>query len=519
MIGKALYPSLASSPSDPIVLLHGWGFDRASMASLVEPLRALADVWCLDLPGFGESTPVEYRADVLADCLAEHLPPRAVLIGWSLGGVLAVDYAARYPERVTALATLATNARFVVSDTWPEAMAPDVNLAFNRGFACAPAATVKRFCALAAQGGREARPLARTLQQMSCPLAEPRADCWSEALEYLASRDMRKALAELTVPRLHLFGEADALVPVSAGPAVAGLAPSAHIEVVAGAGHALHLDRPDFVAARLQTFVREAGNNSLDKHWVARSFSRAAGSYDASARLQRQVGERLLSELPPEVETALDLGSGTGLFLGPLRERSGATTLVALDLAEGMLKHARRAGRAADAWVCGDAESLPLAAESIDLVFSSLAIQWCERLERLASELHRVLRPGGRLCLATLGEGTLAELQAAWQVVDGYVHVNRFVPPERLLEALAQAGFNQIQVEQERCVLYCDSLRALSSELKGLGAHNVNTGRPRGLTGRHRLAALEQAYERYRNDQGLPVTYQVAYVTATWGGV
>ncbi|MFC6669643.1 methyltransferase domain-containing protein [Marinobacterium aestuariivivens] len=134
----------------------------------------------------------------------------------------------------------------------------------------------------------------------------------------------------------------------------------------------------------------------LDKHRIAESFSRAAVSYDDAAELQRQVGHRLLELIPPsEPGTLLDLGSGTGYFTPLLRSRFPGSTLISLDLAHGMLEYARRHRPGeGTAWVCGDAEQLPLASGSLDLVFSSLAIQWCEQPDRLFAEIARVLRPG-----------------------------------------------------------------------------------------------------------------------------
>lgn len=158
MRSSQVYPALTPSASDPIVLLHGWGFDRASMAPLVEPLRRLADVWCVDLPGFGAEPPLAQAGlEALTGFLAERLPPRACLVGWSLGGVLALAYAHRYGARVSAVASLACNAKFVATEGWPCAMASEVNRRFNRSFAADPEATVKRFCALVAQGSPDAR--------------------------------------------------------------------------------------------------------------------------------------------------------------------------------------------------------------------------------------------------------------------------------------------------------------------------------------------------------------------------
>lgn len=257
---------------------------------------------------------------------------------------------------------------------------------------------------------------------------------------------------------------------------------------------------------------------AIDKRRVAESFSRAASSYDQAAEFQRQVGSNLLARLPGYMapRAIIDLGCGTGYFTRALAQRY-QRPVVGLDLAEGMLQYASAQAAIAQpglesAWVVADAEALPLQPESQDLIFSSLALQWCPDLGRALTQAALALRPGGCLALSTLVQGTLTELQQAWQSVDGYVHVNRFMPMADLQRLLAASGFGRWHCELEEHVLHYAQLSGLTHELKALGAHNLNPGRPEGLTGRARLRALTQAYETFRQPRGLPATYQVAQI-------
>lgn len=249
-----------------------------------------------------------------------------------------------------------------------------------------------------------------------------------------------------------------------------------------------------------------------DKRQVAASFSRAAASYDSVAELQRSVGAQLLARLPAELQPRrwLDLGSGTGHFTRALAERFGAAEGLALDIAEGMLRHARPQGGAAY-FVAGDAEALPLQDASVDLLFSSLALQWCGDFPRVLSEAQRVLRPGGVLAFSSLCVGTLQELRDSWLAVDGFVHVNRFRRFEDYQQMCAASGLQSLTLQRQAEVLHFPDLRSLTDSLRDLGAHNLNPGRPGGLTGRSRIRALIEAYERFRQPQGLPATYQVVY--------
>jgi malonyl-CoA O-methyltransferase len=249
-----------------------------------------------------------------------------------------------------------------------------------------------------------------------------------------------------------------------------------------------------------------------DKRQVAASFSRAAGSYDSVAQLQRDVGSELMARLPADLKPQrwLDLGCGTGYFSRVLGENFPGGHGLALDIAEGMLRHARPLG-GAEHFVAGDAERLPLRDASCGLIFSSLAVQWCGDFAAVLSEARRVLQPGGVFAFASLCVGTLGELRDSWQAVDGLVHVNRFRELHDYQQLCEASGLRLRSLEVCPHVLHYPDVRSLTHELKALGAHNLNPGRPGGLTGRARILALIDAYERFRQPAGLPATYQVVY--------
>ena len=122
-----------------------------------------------------------------------------------------------------------------------------------------------------------------------------------------------------------------------------------------------------------------------------------------------------------------------------------------------------------------------------------------------------MLRPGGVLAFSSLCVGTLHELQGSWQAVDGHVHVNRFRALSTYQHLCADSGMRVRALQVQPQVLHYPDVRSLTGELKALGAHNLNPGRPGGLTGRERIRALLAAYEGFRQPQGLPATYQVVY--------
>lgn len=251
----------------------------------------------------------------------------------------------------------------------------------------------------------------------------------------------------------------------------------------------------------------------ISKQDIARSFGRAAMTYDSAAHFQRWAGERLLEiHQPDNPERILDLGCGTGYFSRALQEQCPHSSYLGLDLSENMLCYAKD-NHQGSLWLAGDAESLPFADDSLDLIFSSLAIQWCESLPRLFKEIQRVLSPGGCFMFSTLLDGTLAELKRAWSEVDQVEqHVNEFPFFEDYQAVIQESSLSEVCLQQEEKVLAYHQVKELTQELKMLGAHNIRSERPKHLTGKARIKAFVSAYEAYRNEQGLlPATYQMLF--------
>ena len=277
--------------------------------------------------------------------------------------------------------------------------------------------------------------------------------------------------------------------------------------------------------------------SELDFAEVRRAFDHAAASYDAHAVLQREVCDRLLERLEftaLQPGRVLDVGTGTGYGLAHLRARYAESELCALDIAPGMLDAARArlpqptwgqralqrlAPRPSHAThlMCADMERLPLAPNSMNLVWSSLALQWAHDLEATLTGFHHVLAPGGLLMFATFGPDTLKELRAAFSAIDDAPHVNRFIDLHDIGDMLIHAGFASPVMEMEMLTLTYADLKTLMRDLKGIGAHNAATTRRRGLLGKSAWARLEQAYESHRHEGRLPATFEVIYGHA-WAG-
>ena len=252
---------------------------------------------------------------------------------------------------------------------------------------------------------------------------------------------------------------------------------------------------------------------------VARSFSAASRRYDDVAILQTLVREELLSRLSllrATPRAVLDLGAGTGLGALALKRAFPRARVTATDLSAAMLQQARRHSRFWRPIRCieADARSLPIETASVDLVFTSLMLQWVDPLDDALVEIRRVLKPGGLMLASSFGPLTLQELRAAWAEADAGVHVNDFVDMHDFGSALQRAGFSEPVLDVDRHLRHYADAATLMREIKAIGAHNVRAERRRGLTGRGALQRMDAAYEKLRGPQGLPATWQVVHAVA-----
>ena len=262
----------------------------------------------------------------------------------------------------------------------------------------------------------------------------------------------------------------------------------------------------------------ELGAYALESRWVRRSFDRAAPTFDAAAVLFTEVRENLLerlqlTKLTPRV--VLDAGAGTGHGSRALQRRYPGAVVIALDSSPQMLKAAGRQ----QAWlrkferVCADAELLPLADGSVDLIVSNLMLPWSHP-DAAFSEFRRVLAPRGLLSFSTFGPDTLRELRSAWGQVDSHSHVHQFIDMHDLGDALVRNQFAAPVLDVERFTLRYLDVRKVAADLKATGARNATVGRAKGLTSPRKFAAMQAAYEQFREEGRLPATYEVVFAHA-----
>ncbi|QTL34861.1 methyltransferase domain-containing protein [Pseudoalteromonas viridis] len=248
--------------------------------------------------------------------------------------------------------------------------------------------------------------------------------------------------------------------------------------------------------------------NASVKAQVASRFSRASQVYVQHANVQQQAAEILLRKITQPSTTLLDLGAGPMQHYDALSTR--CTQLVALDLSAGMLEQGPQ-----DAFkVCADMDNLPLADNCVDAIFSNFAMQWSQDHPALFKALNRILKPGGKAYLSVVADGSLCEIQQAWQNVDAHCHVNRFTPFDSLLTYGEEAGF-ALDDAQLMCLKETfATAQAAFKSVKAIGANQLqHEGQRRGLLGKTQYRKLLAGYPLTNGRAQL--SYQVAFMELT----
>jgi len=249
----------ATGHGPPLVLLHGWAMHAGIWGPLVPRLARRHRVYAVDLPGHGRSAELpRFTLDAVVETLAARFADTAQpvsLLGWSLGGQLAIRWALSEPQRVGRVALVCTTPRFVAAADWPHAMDGPTLRRFNDELTIAYRLTLKRFLALQVHASEHGRAALATLHDQLFARGEPSRAGLRIGLEVLSSVDLRDRVGAIGAPTLVIAGERDALTPPAAAAWLADAMPSARLVRLAGAAHAPFLSHPDAFRGALDAFV------------------------------------------------------------------------------------------------------------------------------------------------------------------------------------------------------------------------------------------------------------------------
>jgi pimeloyl-[acyl-carrier protein] methyl ester esterase len=242
----------------PLVMLHGWGMHGGIWDDCVPDLARSWRVIRPDLPGHGRSCGISGSSDLdtLAESVASHCPREMVLVGWSLGGLVALSITRHLPQRVRRLVLVASTPRFVAGAAWPWGIAPSVLESFGRGLSTDYRRTVRDFLTLQVRGDERAVELLRDLKARVFAHGDPDPRALRQGLDLLAASDLVGCLGKINRPTLVISGERDRITPPEAGMRMAEAIPGSRFLSIGGASHAPFLSHRNEFLKALAAFLQ-----------------------------------------------------------------------------------------------------------------------------------------------------------------------------------------------------------------------------------------------------------------------
>lgn len=252
----SLHVEVAGAGRD-LVLLHGWAMHGALWDELPARLAGACRVHVVDLPGHGLSPDMpSYSLETMTEEVHKCLPGGAMVLGWSLGALIALHLAHEAPEQVAGLVLIAATPCFCRRADWPQGMPEDTFGDFVARLGTDPRATVQRFLSLQSVGSREPRKLAQRARELHAGRPGPCPEALRSGLDILQGTDMRVQVSGIRVPTCLIHGEGDAVVAPAAARWLAWTMPTAALHVVGDAGHMPFLSHPDDIAALVEEVIR-----------------------------------------------------------------------------------------------------------------------------------------------------------------------------------------------------------------------------------------------------------------------
>ncbi len=497
----------------PLVMISGW-------AHTADVLRPLADLLAGDFDVLRFSTrDLAARGATYADGLQaalRALSSPAVVLGWSMGGLIAIETAARDPGLFAGLILVASTPRFCSDEDFPQGT-PEKNVR-------ALAAALRRhpesvwpgfFREVAAPHEPDARSLRAGIEAASMIGTE--ALCAD--LAYLRETDLRRTAASLQVPLLAVHGREDRIIPWQAGQWFAGQRAAREAVIVDGEGHDLPVRHPGIVSQEARRFFGSLRSGPHSRS-VGRRFSSAAGTYDDHAGVQNAAAAKLIRLLPPSgsVRRILEVGCGTGALTRHLLGGFPAATMDAVDLSPRMVEAASRRFAAAPTirWEAADIRHYR-GHGRYDLAASNCALHWVDPLIEGFQNLARLLAEDGELVFSIMLHGTLGELhEARLRAAPDKPPLGRLPRFNEVADSLDLCGFAIQDSCEETIAETYPSADAFLRAIHRLGLTGGNVSRSSSPLTRGQIGRLAADYEaRYRDPDGrVRASYSVGYVRA-----
>lgn len=244
------------SAKPTLALLHGWGMNPRVFDALGVQLQHDCTLLPLALPGHGGAQRISDNS--LAGWVAHiatQLPLASIVLGWSLGGQVAMRIALDHATRVSRLILISTTPKFVATEDWSAGIPQRELEAFGADLQAEPRATLLRFMSLQTRGAAAQKTLLHDLRASLFAAGLPDARALQVGLDILLNTDLRAEVGALSMPACVIHGSLDKLTPPAAGDWLARHLSSTHHTSIAGAAHAPFLSHTQQVAASIRSWL------------------------------------------------------------------------------------------------------------------------------------------------------------------------------------------------------------------------------------------------------------------------
>lgn len=237
-----------------LVLLHGWGLNHHIWQSLHD-LREDFHLHLLDLPGHGNSPELDFTLKNISQCLIENIPKGSILLGWSMGGLLAQQLAWQQPDHFRGLILINSTPQFVQDQDWPHALSVAELKNFAQGLTDDYLGTLKRFLILQALGEHGPKQQVKQLQSAIEAGGKPKDSALTGGLEILLHSNLRPKLSQISLPSLIIHGKNDRLCPSGAAEAMHHSLQQSELELLPGCAHAPFLSKSNLTMELIRVFA------------------------------------------------------------------------------------------------------------------------------------------------------------------------------------------------------------------------------------------------------------------------
>ena len=248
---------------------------------------------------------------------------------------------------------------------------------------------------------------------------------------------------------------------------------------------------------------------------ILKSFDAKSSSYDEHSFVQKEVSERMIKRLKflkSKPLNILDIGCGTGYLSNLISQYLPNSNIVCMDFSYEMVSQCKNKNIKLEPLVA-DAEYMPFKTSTFDLVISSFTLHWCQQIDKIFSDIFRILKNDGNFMFTTVGPDTLKELRNAYKLIDNYEHINTFNDMHDYGDILLSSGFHDPVMDVERLIIEYKNFNEILKSLRKTGASTVIYNESK-FTAKKSLKDLENYYKKNSENGLFPVTYEMIYGVA-----